>query len=121
LIFNQAVYIGGSGAKLVGVDDSGATPYIENINHRGAFKLSSAGVFNSPDFEVTNGGEVRLNQACNSAAVQSYGTFNISSGGGQFTDSGSPIALKANGNLVGVNNNFGVPYIENFIIDGGNY
>lgn len=118
---NQAVYIGGSGAKLVGVDDSGVTPYIENINHRGAFKLSSAGVFSSPDFEVTNGGEVRLNQACNSAAVQSYGTFNISSAGGQFTDSGSPIALKANGNLVGVNNNFGVPYIENFIIDGGNY
>ena len=73
---------------------------------------------NAHNFKVSSSGTVSINAMTNSATVESYGTLNITAGGGMGS-SGSWIGLQSNGHLVATGT--GSPEIQGFIIDGGAY
>jgi len=97
--------------KTQNIDLTGTTAGTTIINGN-----VSLGTTSFPDFKVLNG-QVQLNAATNSATVESYGTLNITAGGGE----GSPgdwVGLKSSGHLVA--NGTGLE-IQGFVIDGGSY
>ena len=88
----------------------------------GTTRISGDVVFgtgiNAHNFKVSAGGAVSINSMTNSATVDTFGTLNITAGGGL----GSPggwVGLRSSGHLIASGPDS--PEIQGFIIDGGAY